>query len=336
MDLAPKALITGGAGFIGLNVAAQLLREGFDVTLVDDLSRGRRDAAVAQLIDEATLVEHDLTTPFPDELVNQRFTNVFHLAAMVGVRNVMRAPDEVLRVNLCSTLNLLEWCASNPPEAFFLSSTSELSDGFRELEGSDPVSEDAPFVVHKPQSPRASYAVSKLTCELLVAHYARRHGFRARIGRYYNVYGPRMGYDHVIPELMQRAHDHVDPFPVWAPDHSRAFCYIDDAVAATLELMRIDEPEPLLVNIGNDTEEILIDSLARRILEIADHHPTIEARPAPDGSPRRRCPDLRKLKQLTDLAPRVSLDEGLARTWDWYSADLDRVAAAGGSREAVR
>jgi UDP-glucose 4-epimerase/UDP-glucuronate decarboxylase len=323
---ANSALVTGGAGFIGMHVARALVERGVAVTLVDDMSRGRRDDGLDDLLKHASLVEHDLTEPLPDSISSRRFDAVFHFAALVGVRNVSRAPEAVLRVNVGSTINLLDWCAEQPPGAFFLSSTSEVADGARSPDGSG--SEDGSFVVAEPLAPRASYAVSKLTSELLVAHYGERHGFRSRIGRYHNVYGPRMGYDHVIPELMVRAHGGVDPFPVWAVDHSRAFCYVADAVDATLDVMALDDPAHLVVNIGDDSEEIRIGRLAERVLRLAGHDGCIEPRPAPPGSPVRRRPDLRRLRQLIGGQAHTSLEEGLARTWEWYAAELERSGAA--------
>jgi nucleoside-diphosphate-sugar epimerase len=324
--LTEKALVTGGAGFIGLHVARHLVKQGVEVTLVDDLSRGRQDSATSELLGRARFIEHDLTTSIPPEIADERFAKVFHFAGIVGVRRVSEAPEDVLRTNFLAALNVLEFCAARPPDTFFFSSTSEVGDGARELLGEPSlIDEDAPVVISAPMLPRAAYAVSKLSGELLVAHHARRNGFRARIGRYYNVYGPRMGYDHVIPQLMQRAHSQVDPYPVWAVEQSRAFCYIDDAVSATLALMELEDPQILTVNVGNDTEPVKIGELARLVLSIADYNPEIEPRPAPEGSPTRRRPDLRRIKALLEWRPRVSLSEGLAHTWAWYRADLDRM-----------
>jgi UDP-glucuronate decarboxylase len=330
-------LVTGGAGFIGAHVATRLREQGVDVTLVDDFSRGRRDATVDELLASVRIVEHDLTHSLPAELADKRFSQVFHLAAVVGVRRVGSAPASVLRTNLLSTINVLEWCSRQQPDSFFLSSTSEIGDGARELLGESPSpSEGAPVAFKDPLLPRGAYAVSKLTCELLVANYARQAGFRARIGRYHNVFGPRMGYEHVIPELMQRAHAKASPFPVFSVDQSRAFCYIDDAVDATLALMGLDDPEPIVANIGNDLEELRIGDLAGRILQIVGHQAEIDPQPPPPGSPDRRRPDLRRIKELTSWRPKISLDQGLRRTWAWYSADLDDLYNPGEGRVAAR
>jgi UDP-glucose 4-epimerase/UDP-glucuronate decarboxylase len=306
-------------------LARTLVEQGVAVTLVDDLSRRNVDRLESELPAEVVFVEHDLTLPLPVEIAEQRYSHVFHLAAVVGVRRVTTAPEEVLRTNLLSTVNVLDWCARLRPDAFFLSSTSEIADGARDLIGQSAIPyEERPVVFTRPMLARSAYAVSKLSCELLVTHYATRWGFRARIGRYHNVYGPRMGYQHVIPELMQRAHARVDPFPVWAVDHSRAFCYVDDAVSATLALMSLDDLRPVTVDIGNDAENIKIGELAGVILNMAGHRPRIEPRPAPEGSPPLRGPDLQRMRELVDWSPQVSLKEGLMRTWSWYAAELDR------------
>ncbi|TDB74904.1 NAD(P)-dependent oxidoreductase [Micromonospora sp. KC723] len=326
--MADRILITGGAGFVGLHLARRLLREGAEVTLLDDLSRGRADRDLAEVRAGARLLRHDLTAPIPPDLLVGDFDEVYHLAAVVGVRQNNENPSLALNVNLRAVLNLLDWCRRRPPGRVYLSSTSEVADGATRLGLAPfPVPEDVPFVLPDPTLPRASYGLSKIVAETLLRQCADL--FPVRIGRYHNIYGPRMGHDHVIPHFVARALARQDPFPIYGAAQTRAFCHIDDAVDATVGLTRLPGTEPVVANIGNDTEEIVIRDLAEQVVRLAGYAPTFEVFDPPPGSPDRRLPDLGRLRRTTGYAPRVDLSRGLRQTFDWYAAALgdDRGAA---------
>ena len=242
------------------------------------------------------------------------------LAAVVGVRNVERDPSRVMRTNTLALLHLLDWLPGQG-ETLFLASTSETYAG-SVARGLAPVptAEDVPLLIEDVAAPRAAYAISKLAGEAAVLHAARARGLRCVIGRFHNVYGPRMGADHVIPELSLRAIRREDPFRVYGAGQRRAFCHVGDAVEATLRLMSADGALGRIVNIGNDTEETLIEDLLALVLRCAGHRPAIERVPAPAGSVDRRCPDLTRLRALTGFAPKVSLETGVAETFAWYRA----------------
>lgn len=323
--MAERALVTGGAGFIGLHLCRRLLAEGFDVVIVDNLSRHGRDRELADLLPHVQLVDQDLTRGLP-ATVPGRCSVVFHLAAWVGVDRVSRAPYRVLRDNIAGTAALLDWCAEHPVQTLFLSSTSEVGDGAAELGLAGlPTPESAPFAVARPHAARASYALSKLIAEAMLLHHG---GVRVRIGRYYNVYGPRMGDSHVIPQFINRALDGVDPFPVYGGSNTRAFCYVADAVEATMRLVRLPGDQPVLANIGDDTSELSMTRLAEQVCRIAGVSPRLDVRPAPAGSPQRRVPDLTLLRTLTGYQPAVRLSDGLATTFRWYAERARQPATA--------
>jgi UDP-glucose 4-epimerase/UDP-glucuronate decarboxylase len=138
------------------------------------------------------------------------------------------------------------------------------------------------------------------------------------IGRFHNVYGPRMGADHVIPELSLRALRGEDPFRVFGAEQRRAFCHVADSVEAMTRLMATQAAWGQVVNIGNDTEETPIEDLVALILRTARVRPVVERRPAPPGSVARRCPDIGRLRALTGFAPKISLESGVAETFAWY------------------
>jgi UDP-glucuronate decarboxylase len=314
-----RALVSGGAGFLGLRLARALLDRGDDVTLIDDFSRGRDDPALRELLEDARLVEHDLTRPLPGQRLGGGYDAVYHLAAVVGTRTSAERPGEVLRVGLGATLNLLDWAATARPRCLFLSSTSEVTDGVvRAGLAGVPVADDAPLVVPDVALARASYPISKIASEAQFLHHGNEYGVRVRIGRFFNVYGPRMGHDHVMPQLIDRALAGLDPLPVYGARQTRSFCFVDDAVHATLLLAGLPTAEPLVTSIGDDREEIVIADLARRILRLSGQEAELEIHDPPSGSPDRRRPDLRRLRKLTGYEPRVGLEDGLRRTFDWY------------------
>jgi UDP-glucose 4-epimerase/UDP-glucuronate decarboxylase len=181
------------------------------------------------------------------------------------------------------------------------------------------VPESAPAVFPAPLLPRTGYAVSKLASELLVVHSASAGGFRARVARYHNVYGSRMGHHHVIPELVGRIVDGQDPLVVYGARQHRAFCHVRDAVRATRLLAEHPGEAPIVANVGNDAEEVMIGDLARMLLARLGVDVPVDEVPPPAGSPERRWPDLTVLRRTTGYEPTVPLAEGLDDCIAWYA-----------------
>lgn len=314
-----RALLLGGAGFIGLHLARRLVADGHSVTIVDDFSRGRDDRDVAALREHASVdvISGDLTDPATWASIPKGWDQIYLLAAVVGVRNVEKDPARVVRVNTLAALHLLDWVA--PGERVFFASTSEVYAGAVDLGlAKVPTGEDVPVVISDISAPRFAYAASKALGEAAFLHGSRAIGFEAVVARFHNVYGPRMGADHVIPEMSLRAVNGENPFRVWGADQFRAFCYVDDAVEAMIRLMSTPQAAGQIVHIGNDSEETNIADLAKLVLRVAGVAPEITPLAAPAGSVARRCPDLSRLRELTGYQPAVSLEEGVRRTFDWY------------------
>lgn len=315
-----RILILGGAGFIGCHLASRLAAEGHALTLVDDLSRGRRDETIAALTarPNVRLVEADLTRAGALDALPREWEQVYMLAAVVGVRNVETDPARVIRVNTLALLHLLDWMPGRGEVLFFASTSETYAGGVAAGHLPVPTPETVPLGVPDVAAPRFAYAASKVLGEAAVIHTARARGLRAVIGRFHNVYGPRMGADHVIPELSLRALRGENPFRVFGAEQRRAFCHVADAVEAMTRLMATEAAWGQVVNIGNDTEETPIEDLVALILRAARVHPVVERRPAPPGSVARRCPDIGRLRGLTGFAPKVSLESGVAETFAWY------------------
>lgn len=321
-----RALLLGGAGFIGLHLARRLLADGFSVTIVDDFSRGRQDADLdaVRAHPSVKIISADLTDPASYAGLPHGWDQIYLLAAVVGVRNVEQDPARVVRVNTLAAMHLLDWVAAG--ERVFFASTSEVYAG-----GVDagvvavPTAEDVPTMISDITAPRFAYAVSKLLGEAAFLHTARAKGFDAVVGRFHNVYGPRMGADHVVPEMSLRAQAGENPFRVPGADQYRAFCHVDDAVEAIVRLMAAPAAAGEIVHIGNDREETNIADLAALVLKVAGVTPVVSASPAPPGSVARRCPDLTRLRELTGYEPSVALEDGVRSTFAWY-ADHGRPA----------
>ncbi|MCY1139323.1 NAD-dependent epimerase/dehydratase family protein [Actinoplanes sp. Pm04-4] len=311
-----RALLLGGAGFIGLHLARRLVADGYEVTIVDDFSRGRSDSDLGAL--DVNVISGDLTDPAFYAGLEHGWDQIYLLAAVVGVRNVEKDPARVVRVNTLVAMHLLDWI--EPGERVFFASTSEVYAG-----GVDagivpvPTPEKIPTMISDITAPRFAYAASKLLGEAAFIHTARAKGFDAVVGRFHNVYGPRMGADHVIPEMSLRARSGEDPFRVPGADQFRAFCHVDDAVEAMVRLMATPEAAGQIVHIGNDREETNIGDLAKLVLRVSGTTAAISPSSAPPGSVRRRCPDLSKLRELTGYEPSVTLEEGVRTTYAWYA-----------------
>jgi UDP-glucuronate decarboxylase len=315
-----RILILGGAGFMGHHLATRLAGDGHALTVVDDLSRGRADAALAALRarDGVAFHQADLTRPGALDGLALDWEQVYMLAAVVGVRNVERDPARVIRVNTLALLNVLAWLPGRGETLFFSSTSETYAGGVSNGTVPVPTPEDVPLSVPDPAAPRWAYAASKIVGEAAVLHEARARGLRVIVGRFHNVYGPRMGADHVIPELALRALRRENPFRLFGAEQRRAFCHVGDAVEAMVRLMATEAAWGRVVNIGNDAEETRIGDLARLVLDTAGFIPTIEPVPAPAGSVERRCPDLARLRALTGFQPKVGLAAGVRDTFEWY------------------
>ena len=321
-----RILITGAAGFVGYHLASRLSVDATNqLTLVDNFVRGREDTDFATLLKQpnVTAVRADLTQPSAFEELGDGFDEVYHLAAIIGVSNVMERPYDVVRVNGLSVLHLLDWFRKGGGRKLLFSSTSEAyawTQHFHPLP--IPTPEDVPIALTEVRNPRSSYAGSKIFGELAVTHGCISAGKPFVILRYHNVYGPRMGFEHVIPQLFERALTGQNPLVVYSANHRRAFCYIADAVDATVAAMQTESADGETFNVGNENAEVTIGELAKMILTHVETQPEVEAQAAAHDPIVRRSPDISKARRVLGFMPATSLEEGLAKTIEWYRARL--------------
>lgn len=322
-----KILITGGAGFIGYHLARHLLAvSSARLVLVDNLFRGRMDADLKALLKNprTTFLNLDLTDPRAYLRLGIGYDEVYHLAAVNGTGIFYELPHEVMRINTATVFFFLEWFRKkNPRGKIMFTSSNEAYAGGLSSFGKLPIPtpESVPLVIADTYNPRWTYAGTKLLGELFMIHYARMYNFRGVIVRPHNFYGPRAGYNHVIPELACRIVSRADPFPVYGATDTRSFCYIEDAVRAIRLLMESNatDKQPIeTVHIGVQTETP-IRELVHALFDVAGWKPKkLDIHPSPVGSVARRCGDVRKIKNLVGWTGEVSLMEGLRRTYEWY------------------
>lgn len=323
------SLITGGAGFIGSHLAARLVELGHEVTIADNFARGVRDEALARLLESprVRLIELDLTDPAAAARVEGRYQHIYHFAAILGVANVLREPYRVLHQNMAMLHGAIEIARRQSAlTRFGFASTSEIYAGtLGHGELIFPTPEDSKLVLPDLASPRTSYMLSKIYGEALCV----ASGLPVTIFRPHNIYGPRMGLSHVVPELLQRAYRERDgeSLRVHSIGHTRTFCYVDDAVEFIHRTMAAPEGEGQAFNVGVEEPEVSMGELAQLITETVGRRLTIVPGEVTAGSPTRRQPDTSKIRRVSGYDPKVTLADGVRRTFDWYRRNVFDSAA---------
>ena len=316
-------LVTGGAGFIGSALVRSLAGSGAKVRVLDDGSRGA-PRRLAGLEGKVELVNGDVRDPTVVDRACEGVEAVWHLAAVNGTEFFYSKPELVLDVGVGGIRNVITAAIARGVRDLFVASSSEVYQTPPRV----PTDETVPLSIPDPLNPRYSYAGSKLISELLALNYGRAHFRRVVVFRPHNVYGPDMGWEHVIPQLSLRIHDlarSAPRGPLRLPiqgdgGETRAFVHIDDAVGGLVCLA--ERAEHLgIYNVGTDVETRIGD-LAVAIGRCLRREVEIVPGAAPAGATRRRCPDIAKLRVL-GYRPTVSLDAGLVTTVRWYDEHAD-------------
>ncbi len=315
---ARRILVTGGSGFIGSALVKALVRSGEAVRVFDDNSRGaaRRLREVER---EIELVVGDIRDPGAVDAAMRGIEEVHHLAFVNGTATFYSAPELVLDVGVKGIVNVIDSCRRHGVRTLILASSSEVYQSPPRV----PTDESAPLVVPDPLNPRLSYGAGKIISEMMAINFGRKHFERVLIFRPHNVYGPDMGFDHVIPQFALRLRQVAAKavggrasFPIQGSgEETRSFCYIDDLVVGVMT-MRERGAHLNIYHIGS-MEEVTIADLAQRMARIAGREIALEPSSRLPGSTPRRCPDIGKLVAL-GYAPVVKLDQGLPPTLDWY------------------
>ncbi len=329
--MAKTYLVTGGAGFLGSALVRRLVREGNRVRVFDNGSRG----SISRLHDLSGCFEPvtgDIRDPEAVARAATGVESVCHLAFVNGTEFFYSMPDVVLDVGVRGIVNVLDACRRHCVPELVLASSSEVYQNPPAV----PTSETVPLSIPDPANPRYSYAAGKIISEIMAINYGRTGLERVLIFRPHNVYGPAMGWEHVIPQFVLRLKklDGTECSPIrfriqGTGEQTRSFVFIDDFVDGLMRV--IDRGAHLgIYNIGTQ-EEITISNLARMVADFFGKRVEIEPGPPALGAPDRRCPDISKVKAL-GYEPKVPLRDGLFITAKWYDEN-SHLAPAAGSKE---
>ena len=315
-----KVLITGGAGFIGLHLAKYYLSMGHKIDLADNFSRGINDEELSEVIKNpnVTLFTVDLMEKSSMSKLADDYDYIYHLAAIIGVANVLKQPYNVLEKNAVLLLNMIDFARKQKNlKRFMFASTSEVYAGtLLNFEMQIPTPEITPLCTTDLKAARTSYMLSKIYGEAL----CNASGLPVTIFRPHNIYGPRMGMAHVIPELLKKSYSlkENEKLDVFSPEHKRTFCYIDDAIKILYLAAECDKTLNETINLGNQNPEVNMKTVAQIVLKTVGKNNELNLLPPTEGSPERRCPDMSKTTNLTGYKAQISLEDGVKKTYDWY------------------
>jgi UDP-glucose 4-epimerase len=309
-----KALITGGAGFIGSHLARRLVKDGNEVIVVDNLSTGNL-ANIKALEGKPgfEFVKGDILDTGLMESLTSRCEAVFHLAAAVGVQLIADKPVHTIETNIAGTQVVLE-AANKFKSRIFIASSSEVYGKSEAV----PFSEDDDIVLGSTSMPRWAYACSKAIDEFLGFAFHQEYGLHVVIGRFFNTIGPGQTgrYGMVVPRFVEAAIKN-EPIRIYGTGRqSRCFCYVEDVVDAIVRLMNCSQAAGKVFNTGSD-EEITIEALADKIIAIAGSKSRKEFVPyevaygRPIEDMMRRVPSIARIKKETGWKPTTGLEDTL-------------------------
>lgn len=310
----PRTLVTGGAGFLGSHLCEYLLEKGHDVIAMDNLITGNVDNIAHLYGKRFSFIQYDVTNYI---FIEGPIDNILHFASPASPRDYLEFPIQTMKVGSIGTHKALG-LAHAKKARFLLASTSEVY--------GDPLVHPQPESYWgnvDPVSPRGVYDEAKRFAEALTMAYHRYHGVDTRIVRIFNTYGPRMRPEdgRAIPTFVPQAVRN-EPITVFGDgSQTRSFCYVSDLIEGIYRLLMSDANHP--VNIGNPDERTILD-LTRTIIQMTGSKSKLVYKPLPVNDPKIRQPDITLARKLLGWEPKVSLEDGLARTIDWLRKRLEK------------
>ncbi|MFA5117934.1 MAG: UDP-glucuronic acid decarboxylase family protein [Candidatus Omnitrophota bacterium] len=308
-------LVTGGAGFIGSHLCSRLLSKGCRVICVDNFITSSPDNIRKLRKDKKfQFIRHDISQPLK---VSCSLDWVMHFASLASPKDYLRYPIKTLKAGTLGTYNCLG-IAKAKSARFFLASTSEVY--------GDPQISPQPEKYWgnvNPVGVRSCYDESKRAAEALSFAYMREHALSIKVIRIFNTYGPLMRIDdgRVVSNFIHQALT-GEPLTVYGKgDQTRSFCYVDDLIDGITAFMKVADPGPL--NLGTPFEFTVLE-LAKKVLSLTHSKSKVRFLRLPEDDPKQRKPELTKAKKLIAWKPRVTLDEGLARTIAYFQSQIKK------------
>lgn len=316
-----KVLVTGGTGFIGSNLVRGLLKKGYRVRVFDNNYRGKMNN-LKDLTDQIEFIEGDIRIFNAVLKAVQGCHIIYHLAFINGTENFYNHPDLVLEVGVKGHLNILDAIAQTKAvETFIYGSSSEIYQAPNHI----PTTEKIGGIVPDVHNPRYSYGGAKLMGELLTLHYLKVPNVKRIIFRPHNIYGPAMGFEHMIPQIVKKIIDASDGLRnksvsidiQGSGKETKAYCYVKDAIKGII-LSAEQGLDDEVYNVGKQEETKIID-LVKKIEEAMGIQLNIKRSRLLMGSTPCRCPDVSKLNTL-GYQPYTSLTQGIRTTVNWYQS----------------
>lgn len=311
-------LVTGGSGFIGSAIVKRLVKEGHRVRVLDNDLRGASER-LKEVAGKIELVQADIRDAVAVQKACKGADSVIHLAYLQGTQFFYTKPELVLDIGVKGMVNVVDGCIRENVKELVVASSSEVYNNPTKI----PTDETTALIIPDPLNPRYSYSAGKIISEMMAINYGRKHFDRAMIFRPHNVYGPDMGWEHVIPQLVLKikkiaaatAEKKIKVPIQGTGKETRAFIFIDDFIDGLM--LVLEKGEHLgIYNIGT-MEEIKIEQVAKEIGNYFGKQAETVPGEIAKGSPARRCPDTAKLKKL-GFKPKTSFKEGLHITAKWY------------------
>jgi len=320
-----KYLVTGGTGFIGSALVKRLVKEGHTVRVLDNDIRGAAER-LKDVADKIELVKADIRNAEEVQKACKGMDSVVHLAYINGTEYFYKMPELVLEIGVKGITNVIDGCIKENVKELMLASSSEVYQTPEKV----PTDETVALSIPDPLNPRYSYGGGKIISELMAINYGRKYFDRVVIFRPHNVYGPDMGWEHVIPQFVLRMKEICSgnkekkvKFPIKGTgDETRAFCYIEDFIDGLM--LVLEKGEHLGIYHIGTTDKISIKEVAAEVGKYFGRE--IEIVPGEDvkGGTPRRCPDITKLKKL-GYEPIVPFSKGLKTTAKWYVENADKI-----------
>lgn len=313
-----KYLVTGGTGFIGSALVKSLVNKGNIVRILDNNSRGNPNK-LGKVATEVELIEGDIKDYSCVEHSVKGMDSICHLAYINGTEFFYQKPELVLEVAIKGIMNVLDACIKSGVKELILASSSEVYQAPPLI----PTDENVPLIVSDVMNPRYSYGSGKIISEILAINYGRKYFERVLIFRPHNVYGPDMGWEHVIPQFIIRMKEIAKnnpekqiEFPIQGTGkETRSFVFIDDFIDGLM--LVIEKGAHLGIYHIGTMDEISIEKVAMEVGKYFKKEVIIRPGEPAKGGTYRRCPDITKLKGL-GYAPKVLFHEGLKITAKWY------------------
>ena len=309
----PRTLVTGGAGFLGSHLCEYLLNKEHEVICMDNLITGSKQNISGIKSGNFHFVNHNVSE-FID--LDGDLDYILHFASPASPIDYLELPIQTLKVGALGTHNALG-VAKAKNATFLLASTSEVY--------GDPLVHPQPEEYWgnvNPIGPRGVYDEAKRFAEAITMAYHRTHGINTKIVRIFNTYGPRMRIKdgRAIPNFLKQALTGEDLTIYGNGSQTRSFCYVTDLVEGIYRLLMSDQHEP--VNIGNPVE-MTIQQMANKILQASQSQSKIVQLPLPEDDPKTRQPNITLARKLLDWEPKVSLDEGLESTLEYFKQQIN-------------